>query len=196
MRYRYAWITLALCLSRCLRASSQAPDYPFAVTVDGDFGRPVATAGFSGRMATGVGGALELEYRGWDRLGVGVSFNDLVVSQDAFSEGMQSLDLFARLVPFGRATCEPYALLGLGSVVAASANDAARVRDAAPHANLALGLLYSIDPMWAVDGALSYQVMGPSGDSLIYLDARIGLQARFGADSPARDGQIQAPPSK
>ena len=118
MRYGSAWIILALGFSPCLWAEPR-PAYPYAVTLDGGYGRPVATAGFSGRLASGTDGALDLEYRGWDCLGLGVGLNYLAVNQDGFSEGLGSLDLFARLVPFGRATWEPYALLGVGSLVAA-----------------------------------------------------------------------------
>jgi hypothetical protein len=46
--------------------------------------------------------------------------------------------------------------------------------------------------MWAVDGAVSYQVIGPPENSFSYLEARIGLQARFGPEGQAMHGRAQA----
>lgn len=161
---------------------AEATPPPYYLTLSEAYGRPFASAGFSGRQAYGLGSSLSFEYRAWDYLSVGAVYDHLsIIQHPTFFLNVDNLDLMARVLPF-RGPIEPYALLSAGTDISSSGNP---IRDAGYHARFGLGVLFSLTDELAADLGGSYQANGPVEQNLSYIDIHVGLQWRIGRVAPA-----------
>jgi hypothetical protein len=183
-KYLLAAFVLLGALAR-LHADDSMPSY--AITLDGGYGDPFDSQGYSGRAASGLDGSVAFEYQNWDCLSLGVMYSQLGIQQDSISMSLGSLDVFARCMPFGRGSVEPYVLLGLGGNLDSSSSDPLHQRPDSMQLLGQLGALFSFTPSWALDAGLAYQQSGPSNQALNFLDVQVGIQARFGVGS-GKDG--------
>lgn len=179
---------LSLGISSALYSADKATSQPYYLTLSEAYGRPFATADFSGKKSYGVSTTLSFEYRHCDMLSLGASYEYLSLLMDPTVLSMNGLDIFGRVMPFGKAIWEPYGLLGAG--VAMTSNNITEVNATNYHAFAGLGVLYSLTEALTFDLGVRYQ----SSSHFNYVDCLLGLQWRFGipltASAPTTSGDL------
>ena len=164
---------------------SKAP--VFYLNAEGVYGRPLSSYGFSAKRDNGTGLLVGAEYRGWDKLSLGLNFSHINLQEDGVNATLGGLDVFGRFLFLGRGSVEPYLLLGAGYDVYLSDNRVKFQRDLSLLATAAMGTFVVLNPNWAFDIGAGYQYNGPASRPLNFPNMRIGVQYRFSRGAAHQD---------
>lgn len=157
-----------------IQASDSNVSAPFTVSLNEAYGRPFASDGFSGQKAWGIDTSASFEYRRWDKLSLGISYDYLSVVMDPLVLSVNEIDVLARFLPFGNIShVEPYGIVSLG--LAMENYNQLVASETSFHARLGVGALINLTQVLTLDLGLRYQ----SAKNLNFVDVLLGLQYHF-----------------